>query len=179
MPLKTFHYLARRSPWSQKYVLLVDSVRYFRQRRVHNLEWSSTGVVLAASEQYTSILWVTFKIFILNSWLGWECHWVYKVYWRGDVNSRKWIKKSRGNARRKILLEQAEAGIFRVCRHLPRPILLYLSALNHLFLFREDVLLPHADLKALLKAATFAESPIGLVHPTSLIIRTLEIILHR
>lgn len=89
------------------------------------------------------------------------------------------MHKARCKASHSCLLEQAEAGIFRVCRHLPRPVLLYLPAFYHLFLFREDVLLPHANLKALLKAATLAESPIGLVHPTPLIIRTFEIILQR
>lgn len=89
------------------------------------------------------------------------------------------MQKSRCKASHSCLLEQAEAGIFRVCRHLPRPVLLYLPAFYHLFLFREDILLTHADLKALLKAATLAESPIGLVHPTSLVVRTFEIILHK
>ena len=57
------------------------------------------------------------------------------------------------------------------------PVLFYLLFLPRLLLLREDVLLPHPDLKTLLQAAPLAEPPIRDVHLALLVVRTFEVIL--
>jgi len=57
------------------------------------------------------------------------------------------------------------------------PIGFDLLPLERLFLFAENVLLSHSDLKALVESTPLAEASIGYVHATSLVIGTLEIVL--
>lgn len=58
-------------------------------------------------------------------------------------------------------------------------VLLDLLPLLRLFLFRENVLLTHSNLEALLQSAPLAETSIRKVHLALLVVWTLEITLHK